>query len=127
MELYLNGSAHSTYTDIPLIAEVFSIRENLGKEGEEILGSIAGMRELEIIVEYISAFTRFVLLGSDEELLQHPELGGYVEVIMKRYSWLRVHCSPSKSRNWSSLSGDRLAVNMAPIESKATGVLVPIA
>ena len=83
LELFLTGAAHSTFTDFPLIAETYRIREKLGKEGEKILGTVKGMKGLEIVVEYLGAFARFVLTGSNERLLQ-DETKEYPEVHVKR-------------------------------------------
>ncbi len=84
LELCLKGAAHQTFSDYPLLAEAYGLRAKLGIEGEKLLGNIEGMRGLEIMVEYVSAFTRFVLKGSNESLLQ---LGGttmYPEVLINR-------------------------------------------
>ena len=85
LELVLNGSAHSTFTDLPLIAEIFDLRDELGDEGKELLGKVDGMRGLEIMVEYVSAFARFVLEGKIGSLLGSDGDDAFSEVVVKRY------------------------------------------
>lgn len=45
--------------------------EKLGKKGEQIFGTVDGMRVLEIMAKDLSAFVRFALTGSHEWLLQN--------------------------------------------------------
>ena len=85
LELVLSGAAHSTFTDFPLIAEAYDLREKLGRQGEELLGTVLGIRGLEIVVEYVSAFARHWLTGSDESLLQPNGSSKYSEVEVKRF------------------------------------------
>jgi len=84
LELCLKGAAHATFTDFPLIAEAYALRAKLGREGEKLLGTTEGMRGLEIMVEYVSAFTRLVLKESNESLLQDGGTSKYPEVVTKR-------------------------------------------
>jgi len=84
LELCLKGAAHQTFSDYPLLAEAYGLRAKLGIEGEKLLGNIEGMRGLEIMVEYVSAFTRFVLKGSNESLLQLGGTTKYPEVLINR-------------------------------------------
>ncbi len=84
LELCLKGAAHQTFSDYSLIAEAYALREKLGREAEKQLGAIEGMRGLEIMVEYVSAFTRFVLKGSNESLLQNCRTTKYPVVVINR-------------------------------------------
>ncbi len=84
LELCLEGAAHQTFSDYPLIAEAYGLRAKLGREGEKLLGTIEGMRGLEIMVEYVSAFARFVLKGSNESLLEIGRTTKYPEVVINR-------------------------------------------
>lgn len=84
LELRLKGAAHQTFSDFPLLAEAYDLRAKLGMEGEQLLGNIEGRRGLEIMVEYVSAFTRFVLKGSNESLLQIGRSTKYPEVVINR-------------------------------------------
>ena len=70
LELVLSGAAHSTFTDFPLIAQAYALREKSGRQGKELLGTVVGIRSLETVAEYVSAFARQWLTGSDESLLQ---------------------------------------------------------
>ena len=85
LELVLNGAVHATFSDMPLIAEAFDLREKLGREGEELLGKVDGMRGLEVIVEYVSAFAEFVLTGKSRGLLGSDGDERFPEVKVKRH------------------------------------------
>lgn len=86
LELVLNGAAHSTFTDLPLIAEALELREKLGDDGMELLGKLEGMRCLEIVVEYVSAFADFVLTGKNGSLLGGDGNDRFPEVTVKRHA-----------------------------------------
>ena len=85
LELVLNDAAHSTFTDLPLIAEAFDLREKLGEDGDYVLGRLDGMRVLEIMVEYVRAFAEFVLTGKSESLLGNDGDEKFPEVRVKRH------------------------------------------
>ena len=85
LELVLNGAVHATFSDMPLIAEAFDLREKLGREGEELLGKLDGMRGLEVMVEYVSAFAEFVLTGKSRGLLGRDGNEKFPEVKVKRH------------------------------------------
>lgn len=82
----LNGAAHATFTDLPLAAEVLDLRGKLGRDGEMYLGKVDGLRGLEIVVEYVSAFAEFVLTGKSESLLGSVGNESFPEVTVKRHS-----------------------------------------
>ena len=84
LELVLNGSSHITFTDLPLIAEAFHLRGRLGEIEDELLGKMQGVRGLEIMVEYASAFAEFVLTGKHKSLLQSEGNDVFPEVIVRR-------------------------------------------
>ena len=85
LELVLNDAAHSTFTDLPLIAEAFDLRDKLGRFGEQLLGKLEGLRGLEIMIEYVSAFTQFVLKGKNGSLMGSDGNDAYPEVVVKRH------------------------------------------
>ena len=68
-----------------MIAEAFDKRKCEKKQLEDLLGAVQGIRGLEIMVEYVDAFTRFVLLGEDEPLLRINASQRYPEV--KQVRW----------------------------------------
>ena len=86
LELVLNGAAHSTFSDLPLIAEALDLRDKLGENGKELLGKLEGMRGLEVMVEYVSAFTDFVLTGRNGSQLGSDGNDQFPEVIFKRHT-----------------------------------------
>ena len=85
LELVLNGAAHSTFTDLLLIAEELDLREKLGEVGKKLLGKVDGMRALEVMVEYVSAFAEFLLIGTNDGLLGSHGSDRFPDVIVKRY------------------------------------------
>ena len=86
LELVLKGAAHSTFTDLPLIAEALDLRDELGDDGKELLGKLEGMRGLEIMVEYVSAFADFVLTGRNGSLLGGNGDDRFSEVVVRRHA-----------------------------------------
>ena len=85
LELVFNGAAHSTFVDLPLIAEALGIREELGEDVKQILGVVDGMRGLEVMVEYVNAFAEFVLEGKNESLLGSQGDDSFPEIVVKRH------------------------------------------
>ncbi|KAF6236889.1 hypothetical protein HO173_005180 [Letharia columbiana] len=86
LELVLNGAAHSTFSDMPLVAEVLDVRKKLGEDGKELLGKLDGIRGLEIVVEYVSAFAEFVLTGKKGSLLGNNGDERFPEVRVRRHT-----------------------------------------
>lgn len=86
LEVVLKGAAHSTFTDLPLIAEALDLRDKMGEEGKEILGQVDGIRGLEVVVEYVSAFADFVLTGKNGSFFGRDGNGRFPEVVVKKYT-----------------------------------------
>ena len=85
LEIVFGGAAHSTFVDLPLVAEALGIREKLGEEVKQLLGMVDGVRGLEVTVEYVSAFAEFVLEGRNESLLGSHGDDRFPEVVVKRH------------------------------------------
>ena len=85
LELVLGGAAHSTFVDLALIAEVLGIREKLSEEVKQILGTVDGVRGLEVMVEYVSAFAEFMLRGKNGSLMGSHGDDRFPEVVVKRH------------------------------------------
>lgn len=83
LELVLQGATHSTFTDLPLVAEALNLRDQLDKE---LLGEIDGTRGLEVTVEYVNAFAEFVLMGKNGSLLGSEGNERFPEVTVKRHT-----------------------------------------
>ena len=85
LELQLEESTHETFSDIPLLAEVIGLRKRLGRKGDEILGKVDGLRALEIMVAYVTAFAEYILTGKNSSLLSNDDGGGrFPEVKVSR-------------------------------------------
>lgn len=66
LKLFLEGSAHATFSDFPLIAEAYGSRVQHSRKGDALLGTVDGIRELETVVEYISASARLLFQDNNE-------------------------------------------------------------
>ena len=57
---------HGTYTDFPSLVDLFSIRSLLPKDVvDEAVGTIPGVRSLEVIREVIACFVSLALRGDN--------------------------------------------------------------
>ena len=70
--LELNGSTHGTFLDFSTVIDVLGFKDQLPPEVVELLGSIDGMRALQIVGTYVSAFFDKVLKGKRTTLLNGP-------------------------------------------------------
>ncbi|KAF7181002.1 hypothetical protein CNMCM7691_000131 [Aspergillus felis] len=65
----LSGSTHGTFTDLAQAADIIGLREEFPTQAAALLGSIEGVRALQVIATYTSRFFDFVLKGKKVELL----------------------------------------------------------
>lgn len=77
----LKGSAHGTFTDFPTLINALGFEGMLGDAGTELVGTIGGLRSLEIITAYVQAFMGFTLKGKKSVLLDGKN-GSFSEVIL---------------------------------------------
>ncbi len=84
LELQLEEAVHGTFSDIPLLAEAIGLRKRLGRKGDELLGKVDGLRALEIMAAYVTAFAEYVLTGKDSSLLSDDGGGRFPEVKVSR-------------------------------------------
>ena len=84
LELDLEGAQHGTFTDVPLVAEAIGLRRRLGKKGEALWGKVDGLRGLEIVVAYSTAFADYILMRKNSTLLADDGGGEFPEVIYSR-------------------------------------------
>ena len=84
LELQLEEAAHTTFSDFPLLAEAIGLRKRLGRKGDELLGKVDGLRVLEIMVAYVTAFADYVLTGKKSSLLSDDGGGRFPEVKVLR-------------------------------------------
>ncbi len=73
LELELDGSTHYTFSDFPLVAKVLDLVNGLPPEDKALLGTLDGLRVIEIVGAYVTAFLDFVLRGVNTTLLQKPD------------------------------------------------------
>ena len=85
LELVFGSAAHTSFLDLLLIAEVLGVREKLGEEVKRMLGKVDGMRGLEVVVEYVSAFAEFVQRGKNDGVLGSHGDERFPDVVVKRY------------------------------------------
>ena len=84
LELQLEEAVHATFSDLPLLAEAIGLRKRLGRKGDEELGKVVGLRALEIMVAYVTAFTEYILTGKTSSLLSDDGGGRFPEVKVLR-------------------------------------------
>ena len=80
LDLELQNSTHLTFSDFPVLAETVGIRASLGQAGEELLGTLDGMKGLEIMSKYVSAFAKYVLTGKKDSILSGEPSRRFPEV-----------------------------------------------
>jgi len=68
----LEDSAHSTFTDFPLLLKLLGLTPLLPPATIDLIGTLDGSRALDIISTYVTAFFDFVLSGKDSGLLKGP-------------------------------------------------------
>ncbi|KAJ9666399.1 hypothetical protein H2201_003587 [Coniosporium apollinis] len=79
-ELELVDSAHLTFTDLPVLRDVFGFADLLPPQFGALIGSLKGERVVQILGAYVAAFFDFALKGKREGLLAGPS-GAYPEVL----------------------------------------------
>lgn len=67
-EVRLKQSAHGTFLDMPLLAQMLGL-DPVPPEVATSIGKLPGDRAMEIVVEYVHAFLQFVLNGKEAALL----------------------------------------------------------
>lgn len=80
LDLELANSTHRTFEDLALLAETFGRRAELGKAGDELLGTLPGLKGLEIMSTYVSAFAKFVFTGKEDVILRGNKHSKFPEV-----------------------------------------------
>ncbi|KAH7409699.1 PAF acetylhydrolase family protein [Cadophora sp. MPI-SDFR-AT-0126] len=74
----LSGSQHGTFTDFPLLVAALGFDGMLGDAGAALLGTIGGLRAMEVITSYVRDFMDFMLKGEKSALLDgkkvYPEM-----------------------------------------------------
>lgn len=89
LDLQLFGAVHGSFEDFPLLADVFGVRAALGKTGEALLGTVPGLKVLQIMSAYVSAFAEFVFSGEKAErgdLVDGKNSTRYPEVGVVRFA-----------------------------------------
>lgn len=72
LELILADSQHDTFTDVPYLAKILGLTDQLPPDDTSLLGTIDGTRALQIITSYVTAFMDFVLKGFEANCLRNP-------------------------------------------------------
>ncbi|KAF2501784.1 PAF acetylhydrolase family protein [Lophium mytilinum] len=68
-ELELVGSAHYSFSDWPVLADVLGGVENLPAEAAELIGQIGGGRMMDILGSYVPAFVKMAFGGRVDAFL----------------------------------------------------------
>ena len=73
-ELALNGSQHGTFTDLPYVADLEGLRNQLPPGAvDSLLGTIDGKRAFEIVSQYVIRFMDHVLKDRGLKGFQKPD------------------------------------------------------
>jgi pimeloyl-ACP methyl ester carboxylesterase len=70
-EFEVQGAAHYSFSDLPLITSVLGIQDKLPKEVGQVLGTVEGRRMTTIIATYTTAFLDMVFKSSGEGLMSN--------------------------------------------------------
>jgi pimeloyl-ACP methyl ester carboxylesterase len=79
-ELELLNASHVTFSDLPLVVDVTGVRTNLSAQSQGVVGSLPGIRVLQILSKYLSDYFGFVLRGNQGERLLSGPSPDYPEV-----------------------------------------------
>jgi pimeloyl-ACP methyl ester carboxylesterase len=80
-EFEVKGTAHYSYSDLPLVTETLGLQELLPEEVGQILGTVKGSRMMNITVSYVTAFLDHVLKGKSDDMLD--DSNAFPEVILR--------------------------------------------
>lgn len=72
MELSLVNSTTTTFTGLPILADISGFRETNPGPIDSALETINGVRSMSILIAYISNFFDMALNGKKETLLSDP-------------------------------------------------------
>jgi hypothetical protein len=72
LQLQVNGTKHLSYSDFPILAKLFGIDPVLVAPVGDLIGTVDGLRVLQILRTYVGAFLAFVLKGQNAKVLQGP-------------------------------------------------------
>jgi pimeloyl-ACP methyl ester carboxylesterase len=72
LQLEVNATGHLSFEDYPVLAKAIGIDPASNPNIAGLVGTIDGVRMLEILRTYVGAFLHFVLKGEKERVLQGP-------------------------------------------------------
>jgi pimeloyl-ACP methyl ester carboxylesterase len=70
-ELEVKGTAHYSFSDLPLTIETLGLQGHLPQEVGQLLGNIGGSRMMNLTVSYVTSFLDFVLKNKAHGVLFH--------------------------------------------------------
>lgn len=65
LELTVSNTTHNSFSDLPLVADVLGIRAVFSSVAGFPLGDLDGLRGLDIMSSYVSAFAKFICAGDE--------------------------------------------------------------
>ncbi|OQV07474.1 hypothetical protein CLAIMM_11901 [Cladophialophora immunda] len=72
LQLQVNGTVHGTFTDYPILAKSVEINSTVLPEIVELIGTIDGVRMMNILRRYISGFFQETLESQKVRLIEGP-------------------------------------------------------
>ncbi|KAH7094672.1 hypothetical protein FB567DRAFT_510806 [Paraphoma chrysanthemicola] len=79
-EVEVEGAAHYSFSDLPLLTAVLGLQESLPAEVGEVLGTVKGHRMMNLTVTYVTGFLDMVLKSGSGDFLGDID-GDFSEVI----------------------------------------------
>lgn len=71
-ELKLDGSAHDSFTDLPILIDLLHDAKAVRAQAQELVGTIPGQRVREILKAYLGAAVEYYATGTESSLLKGP-------------------------------------------------------
>lgn len=70
LELAVSNTTHDSFSDLPVLADTLGFRKALPSMGNITLGPLEGLKVLDIMSSYVSAFAKFISTGDDRGSLK---------------------------------------------------------
>jgi hypothetical protein len=86
LQLEVENTTHVSFTDDPILAKTGGLDVNKIPQLAEAIGTIDGLRILEILKAYVGAFLEFATTGREREILKKPSKK-YPDVLFRNQSF----------------------------------------
>ncbi|MCJ1467318.1 hypothetical protein MMC07_005942 [Pseudocyphellaria aurata] len=80
VELTVSNTTHNSFSDLPLLADALGLRSVLHRMGNITMGDLGGLKGLDIMSSYVTAFANFIFVGDDRGSLKSKVGKSFAEV-----------------------------------------------